>query len=143
MQLRMISLRRQVGLASVLLALVPLLILLPSRQAAAAHGDCTLSISGPFFYAGMVAPFIEVTCDSIKQSIRIDAALDRDGSEVATASRTCRKARSCWIGLARDGIFAQDIPGDQLWCGHGSAFIHTTGPGHSLPEATSCESDTF
>ncbi|HEV8420419.1 MAG TPA: hypothetical protein VGR13_03580 [Actinomycetota bacterium] len=143
MELRMVSLRRQVGLASVLLVLVPLLLLLPSRQASAAHSDCTLSVSGPFFYAGMVFPVIEVKCNSVKQSIRIDASLDRDGFQVATSSRTCRKASSCITGLASDGIFAQDIPGDQLWCGHGSAFIHTTGPGHSLPESTSCETDSF
>jgi hypothetical protein len=143
MELRVISLRRQVGLATVLLALVPLLIVLPSRQASAAHDDCTMTVSGPFFYAGMVFPVIEVKCDSVKQSIRIDASLDRDGFQVAKSSRTCRKASSCITGLARDGIFAHDIPGDQIWCGHGSAVIHSSGPGHSLPKATSCESDTF
>jgi hypothetical protein len=119
------------------------LILLPSRQASAGHDDCTLSVSGPFFYAGMVFPVVEVNCDSVKQSIRIDASLDMDGAQVATASRTCRKASSCVTGLASDGIFAQDIPGDQRWCGGGSASIHTKGPTHFLPEATSCESESF
>jgi hypothetical protein len=127
----------------VLLALGLALFLMPARQASAAHNDCTMSVSGPFFYAGMVFPVIEVKCDSVKQSIRIEAALDKDGFQVATSSRTCRKASSCVTGLARDGIFAQDIPGDQRWCGRGSASIHTKGQTHFLPEATSCESDGF
>ncbi len=143
MELPRISLRRVVGIASVLLAVGLALTLLPARQASAAHDDCTLSVSGPFLYAGLVFPVIEVRCDSVKQSIRIDAALDMDGSQVATASRTCRKASSCVTGLARDGIFAQDVPGDQRWCGRGSASIHTKGPTHFLPEASSCESESF
>jgi hypothetical protein len=138
-----VSLRRVVGLASVLLAVGSALVFLPSRPAAAAHSDCTLSVSGPFFYAGMVFPVIEVKCDSVKRSIHIDAALDMNGSQVATSSRTCRQASTCVTGLASDGIFAQDIPGDQRWCGRGSASIRTRGPTHNLPEAGSCESESF
>ena len=139
-----IFLRRIAGLACVLLAVSSALVLLPTRPAAAAHSDCTFSVSGPFFYAGMVFPVIEVNCDSVKQTIRIDAALDMNGSDVATSSRTCRRASSCVTGLASDGIFAHDIPGDQRWCGRGSASIRAKGgPTHVIPEAGSCESESF
>jgi hypothetical protein len=137
-------LRRMAGIACVLLAVSSALVILPARRAAAAHGDCRLSVSGPFFYAGMVFPVIEVTCDSVKQTIRIDAALDMDGSEVATSGRTCRRASSCVTGLASDGIFAHDIPEDQRWCGRGSASIRAKGEQtHLGPEAGSCESESF
>lgn len=142
MELSRISLR-VVALTSALLSVGVALVLLPPRQASAAHDDCTMSVSGPFFYAGMVFPVIEVECDSVKRSIRINAALAMDGSQVATASRICRKASSCVTGLASDGIFAQDIPGNQRWCGQGSASIRSRGPTHFLPEARSCETESF
>jgi hypothetical protein len=120
------------------------LIVMPPRPASAAPNDCTLSVSGPFFYAGMVSPVVEVKCESVKQTIRIDAALEMDGSQVATSSRTCRRASSCVTGLASDGIFAQDIPGDQHWCGRGAALVRTKGGSTQLlSEATSCESESF
>ncbi|HYU58767.1 MAG TPA: hypothetical protein VEO00_12060 [Actinomycetota bacterium] len=143
MELPRDSLRRLLGLATVALVVVAALVLPPSRQASAADDDCTLTVSGPFLYAGMVSPVIEVRCDSVKQSIRIDAALDSDGSQVATSSRTCRRASSCVTGLADDGIFALDVPGDQRWCGRGSAAIHDRGATYVLPEATSCETESF
>jgi hypothetical protein len=143
MDLPNISMRRVLGLSSVLMVVGLALILLPSRQASAAHEDCTMSVSGPFFYAGMVFPVIEVKCDSVKQTIRIDAALDMDGSQVAKSSRTCRRTSSCVTGLARDGIFAMDIPGDQHWCGRGSATIRSNGSTRFFPETTSCESESF
>jgi hypothetical protein len=132
-----------VGLASVVLAVGLALIALPATKASAATNDCTLTVSGPFFYAEMVFPVVEVTCDSVKRSIRIDAAMDMDGERVATSSRTCRRASSCVTGLASDGIFAMDVSGDQLWCGHGRASIHARGPVQVLPVATSCESESF
>lgn len=135
--------KRIAGLVFVPLVLSLAAVLIPSRQAAAAHSDCTLTVSGPFFYAGLVFPVIEVECDSVKRSIRIDAALDMDGTEVATSSRICRRASSCVTGLASDGIFTTDVPGDQLWCGRGSAAIRTQGPPHFLPEVGSCESEDF
>lgn len=143
MELSRISLVRVVGLASVVLVMGLALIVLPAGKASAAPVDCTLTVSGPFFYAEMVFPVVEVTCDSVKKSIRIDAALDMDGERVATSSRTCRRASSCVTGLASDGIFAIDEPGDQLWCGKGLASIRTTGPVQFLPVAGSCESESF
>jgi hypothetical protein len=143
MERPIMSMKRALGLAPVILAMALTLILVPTRQASAAHDDCTFSVSGPFFYAGMVFPVLEVKCDSVKQTIRIDAALDMDGSQVAKASRTCRKASSCVTGLARDGIFAMDIPGDQRWCGRGSASVRSNGSTRSFPETTSCESEDF
>jgi hypothetical protein len=143
MERPIISMKRTLGLAAVILAVGLTVILVPSRQASAAHDDCTFSVSGPFFYAGMVFPVLEVRCDSVKQTIRIDAALDMDGSQVAKASRTCRKVSRCVTGLARDGIFAMDIPGDQRWCGRGSASVRSNGSTRSFPETTSCESEDF
>jgi hypothetical protein len=120
----------------------------PSRQqdqvlAAAVHEDCTLTVSGPFIYVDMVFPVIEVRCDSVKQTIHIEAALDMDGSQVAQSSRTCRKTNKCVTGLASDGIFVHDVPGDQLYCGRGSAKVRTKEGSRSFPEQTSCESDSF
>lgn len=137
------SMKRVLGLASVLIAVSLALVLVPSRPAAAVHEDCTFTVSGPFIYVDMVFPVIEVTCDSVKQSIRIEAALDMDGSQVATSNRTCRRTNRCVTGLARDGIFAHDIPGDQLWCGRGSASVRSKEGSRSFPEQTSCESDSF
>jgi hypothetical protein len=102
-----------------------------------------MTVSGPFFYADMVFPVIDVTCDSVKRAIRIEAALDKDGDQVATSSRTCRNRRGCETGLASDGIFTIDEPGDQQWCGHGAAAIRTQGRAHIIPEQTSCETDSF
>jgi hypothetical protein len=143
MDVATISLKRTAALASVLAAAAVILVVLPARQASAAHGDCTMTVSGPFFYADMVFPVIEVNCESVKRAIRIDASLDRDGTEVATSSRTCRRTDHCVTGLASDGIFAMDEPGDQRWCGHGTAGIRSQGRTHVIPEATSCESESF
>jgi hypothetical protein len=102
-----------------------------------------MTVQGPFFYAGLVFPVIKVECDSVKRTIHIDAALDMDGSQVATSSRTCHRTSSCVTGLASDGIFAHDVEGDQSWCGHGSAVVRSKGQKQVLPQLTSCESDTF
>jgi hypothetical protein len=143
MERALTSPKKVLGLASVILAVGLALIVVPSRQAAAAHEDCTMSVSGPFFYAGMVFPVIEVSCDSVKQTIRLDAALDMDGSQVAKSRRTCRNVSRCVTGLARDGIFAMDIPGNQHWCGQGSASVRSKGSTRFFPEVTSCESEDF
>ena len=111
--------------------------------AAAVQEDCTLTVSGPFIYVDMVFPVIEVRCDSVKQTIRIEAALDMNGSQVAQSSRTCRRTNKCVTGLAKDGIFVHDVPGDQRWCGRGSATVRTKEGSRSFPEQTSCESDSF
>jgi hypothetical protein len=137
-----ISNKKLVGICMVLF-LASTLTLLPSGEASAAHDDCRLTISGPFFYAGTVAPFAEIQCDSVKQSIQINAALDMDGSQVVAKSRTCRRATSCWLGLARDGVFTYDVEGNQQWCGRASGVVHTTGQRHSLPQAGSCETEDF
>jgi hypothetical protein len=91
----------------------------------------------------MVFPVIEVRCDSVKQTIRIDGALDMDGSQVAQSGRTCRRTNNCVTGLAKDGIFVHDIPGDQLWCGRGSATVRSKEGSRSFTVQTSCESDSF
>jgi hypothetical protein len=101
-----------------------------------------MTVQGPFFYAGLVFPVIEVECDSVKRTIHIDAALDMDGSQVATSSRTCHRRSSCVTGLASDGIFTIDVAGDQRYCGHGSAVVRSKGQTQVLPQLTSCESDT-
>lgn len=143
MDVRTISSKRVVAVITVLLTLGLALTLLQPRPASAAADDCTMTVQGPFFYAGLVFPVIEVECDSVKRTIHIDAALDMDGSQVATSSRTCHRTSSCVTGLARDGIFVHDVEGDQSWCGHGSAVVRSKGQTQVLPQLTSCESDTF
>jgi hypothetical protein len=143
MERRAISPRTVVAFVCVLVSVGVALILIQQKPASAAPNDCTLTVSGPFFYAGMVFPVIEVECDTVKRSIRIDAALDMDGSQVATSRRICRRTNHCVTGLASDGIFAVDVEGDQSWCGHGRAVIRTQGQAQLLPKLTSCESDTF
>jgi hypothetical protein len=142
MGLSLTSIRR-IGLASAILALGLTVVLVPARPAAAAHEDCTLTVSGPFIYVDLVFPVIEVRCDSVKQTIHIEASLDMDGSQVAQSGRTCRRTNKCVTGLASDGIFIHDVPGDQLWCGRGSATVRTKGGSRSFPEQTSCESESF
>jgi hypothetical protein len=143
MELRTISPKRVVGVIAVMLTLGLTPTLFQQRPASAAANDCTMTVQGPFFYAGMVFPVIEVECDSVNRTIHIDAALDMDGSQVATSSRTCHRTSSCVTGLARDGIFAHDVEGDQRWCGHGSAVARSKGQTQVMPQLTSCESDTF
>ena len=142
MEVLTISPRRVVAVITALLTL-GLTLALQQRPASAAADDCTMTVQGPFFYAGLVFPVIEVECDSVKRTIHIDAALDMDGSQVATSSRTCHRTSSCVTGLASDGIFAHDVEGDQSWCGHGSAVVRSKGQTQVLPQLTSCESDTF
>ena len=145
MEVRTISPKRVVALITVLLTLGLTLTLLQQEpaSASAAADDCTMTVQGPFFYAGMVFPVIEVECASVKRTIHIDAALDMDGSQVATSSRTCHRRSSCVTGLASDGIFAHDVEGDQTWCGHGSAVARSKGQTQVMPQQTSCESDPF
>ena len=143
MEARTISPRRVVAVIFVLLTVGLTPTLLQQKPASAAPDDCTMTVQGPFFYAGLVFPVIEVECDSVKRTIHIDAALDMDGSQVATSSRTCHRTSSCVTGLARDGIFAHDVEGDQSWCGHGSAVARSKGQTQMLPQLTSCESDSF
>lgn len=110
---------------------------------AAVHDDCTMTVSGPFIYVDMVFPVIEVRCNSVKQTIHLEAVLNRGGSQVAQSSRTCRKTNKCVTGLASDGIFVHDIPGDQRYCGRGSATVRSKEGSRSFPAQTSCESDSF
>ncbi len=117
------------------------LTLLQQRPASAAADDCTLTVSGPFIYVDMVFPVIEVACDSVKRTIHIEAALDGDGSQVATSSRTRHRTNRCMHGLASDGIFVHDVEGDQQYCGHGSAVARSKGQTQVMPQLTSCESD--
>lgn len=138
-----LSAKRALALASILIALASIAILLPAAQAHAAHDDCRVTVRGPFFYAGLVFPVGEIECDSVKQSIHIDVTLDMDGTEAASAGRTCRKASSCILGLASDGVFTRDLPGDQLWCGSATGSINNRGPRHEVAVATSCESESF
>lgn len=142
MEVRTISKRRAVAV-TVLLILGLTLTPIPQTPAAAAADDCTLTVSGPFIYVDMVFPVVEVECDSVKRTIHIEAALDRDGSQVATSSRTCHRTSSCMTGLASDGVFVHDVEGDQQYCGHGSGVARSKGQTQRMPQQTSCESDTF
>jgi hypothetical protein len=66
-------------LASALIVILP-----PGDEASANHGDCQVSAQGPFIYADLVFPVTEIQCDTIKQSIHIEATQEMDGSVVAT-----------------------------------------------------------
>lgn len=143
MQLGINSRNRLLLLASVFLASVLIVILPQARPASAAHDDCRLTVQGPFLYADLVFPVAQIECHTAKQSIHVEATLNMDGSAVASASRTCRKTASCWLGLASDGIFAHDVPGDQRWCGLATGSINNRGSRHSLGGAASCETESF
>jgi hypothetical protein len=134
---------RPLAFAVAVLASALTVILPPGEEASAAHGDCRVTAQGPFIYADLVSPFTAIECDTVKQGIHIEATLEMDGSVVASASRTCRKTNMCWLGLASDGIFTHDVPGDQRWCGTATGSINNRGSRHSLGQAASCETDTF
>jgi hypothetical protein len=129
--------------AALLLVSVVSLVLVPISGARAAHDVCRLTVQGPFVYANMVFPVAKVECGAVRQTIHIDARLDMDGSLAAQASRTCRKVATCWLGLASDGIFAHDVPGDQQWCGSATGWVNNRGSRHSLDVAASCETESF
>ena len=136
------SIRRAVGLTAALMVLATILAVVTATPASAAQSDCALTVSGPFFYAGLVSPNVDVACGSVKKTIKVDATLSQDGVQVAVESRTCHHASRCILGLASDGIFVFDVDGNQRWCGTGSATIPGRG-GQVLPPKRSCESDTF
>ena len=73
------SLRRAVGLAQQRSWSWPRSSRSSRRPASAAQGDCTLTVSGPFFYAGLVSPNVDVACGSVKKTIKVDATLSQDG----------------------------------------------------------------
>jgi hypothetical protein len=101
--------------------------------AAAAHQDCTLSATAPSSYLGTaVITSGSVDCASTKSVLRFSIALTRDGSLVSAHERTCHKASTCW-----SYIFADDPPGDQLYCNTVLARVGS----HSLPATTRCEEE--
>jgi hypothetical protein len=131
------------ALAGAVLASALIVILPPGEEASATHGDCWVSAEGPYIYADFVFPVTKIECDTVKQGIHVEATLEMDGSVVATAGRTCRKTNACWLGLASDGIFTHDVPGDQRWCGSATGSINNRGSRHALGQAASCESEIF
>jgi hypothetical protein len=50
---------------TVLVTLGLTLTLLQPTSASATADDCTMTVQGPFFYAGLVFPVIEVECASV------------------------------------------------------------------------------
>ncbi|MGH3105297.1 MAG: hypothetical protein ACRDN6_14495 [Gaiellaceae bacterium] len=129
--------RPQALVVGVLAAVLTLAVVLRSTpgQALATHVDCTLVAEPPVSYYGIATITSgSVDCATRKNTIRFAIVLTRDGTVAASGDRTCHKASTCWSYL-----FADDPPGDQLWCTRVSARIGS----HSLGEVTRCEDTTL
>lgn len=100
-----------------------------------ASPTCRIEASAPFLYS-VVIPVSAVQCDGTARRLRIDTQLTRDGVTVASSSRSCRDASSCWLTVDAS---APDEPGDQMWCTVTSGYAGTT----YLGAATACESEDF
>lgn len=129
----------RVALLSVLVLGV-LLSLAPSAAAGppnTSSANCTITTTGPFLYAGMVFPDIEVRCDSEVNRIRVEGVLEMDGVQVDAGVRDCRKTARCTLSV---DLRAADQPGDQTWCASASATI---GGKESVGSSSSCETADF
>jgi hypothetical protein len=117
-------------------AATALVLLLPTQAAARPSADdCNLD-AHPFSYAGLVFADAVVTCKTTKGWIKVSSVLTRDGVEVAQASHRCDRRSSCETSTA----FADDPPGDQLWCVRASG---STQGGRSLGPIVRCENQAF
>jgi hypothetical protein len=106
-------------------------------NAGATGEGCVITASGPFLYHTTVFPVTAVECDTTQSRLRIVTSLTRDGVQVSSARRDCRKTSVCHLTFDAS---VEDIPGDQQYCLLTEGYV---GGNYFVGSARSCESDPF
>jgi hypothetical protein len=106
-------------------------------DAAAGHEGCVVTADGPFLYHTTVFPVTAVECDAAQGRLRIFTALTRDGVQVSSERRDCRKTSVCHLDFDAS---VEDIPGGQTYCLQTRGYVGGT---HFVGEASRCESEPF
>lgn len=108
-----------------------------SGSAGAAHEGCVITAEGPFLYHTTVFPVTSVDCETVQGRLRIFTSLTRDGVQVSSARRDCRKASVCHLDFDAS---VEDVDGDQTYCLQTGGYV---GGNHFVGAASACESESF
>jgi hypothetical protein len=127
--------RLVLALAAVLCGGASLLGLAPN--AAATGEGCSVTANGPFLYVTTVFPETAVQCSTTQSRLRIFTSLTRDGVQVSSARRDCRRTSVCHLTFDAS---VEDIPGDQQYCLQTQGYV---GGNYFVGAARSCESEPF
>jgi hypothetical protein len=106
-------------------------------NASATGEGCVIAASGPFLYHTTVFPATAVECGTMQSRLRIVTSLTRDGVQVSSARRDCRKTSVCHLTFDAS---IEDIAGDQQYCLQTEGYV---GGNYFVGSARSCESDSF
>jgi len=106
-------------------------------NAGAAGEPCVITADGPFLYHTTVFPVTAVECSTTQSRLRISTSLTRDGVQVSSARRDCRKTSVCHLTFDAS---VEDIPGDQQYCLETQGYV---GGSDFVGTARSCESEPF
>jgi hypothetical protein len=106
-------------------------------NAGAAGEACVITAQGPFLYHTTVFPVTAVECSTTQGRLRIFTSLTRDGVQVSSERRDCRKTSICHLDFDAS---VEDIPGDQQYCLHTEGYV---GGNSFVGAARSCESEPF
>jgi hypothetical protein len=108
-----------------------------ASTASATGEGCSVTAEGPFLYHTTVFPVTAVECSTTQTRSRIVTSLTRDGVQVSSARRDCRKTSVCYLTF--DASVA-DIPGDQQYCLQSQGYVAGN---YFVGAASSCESEPF
>jgi hypothetical protein len=112
--------------------------LLGLAPSAGATGEgCSVTADGPFLYITTVFPETAVRCSTTQSRLRIFTSLTRDGVQVSSARRDCRRTNVCHLTFDAS---VEDIPGDQQYCLQTQGYV---GGYYFVGAASSCESEPF
>jgi hypothetical protein len=106
-------------------------------NARAAGEACVITAAGPFLYHTTVFPVTAVECSTTQGRLRIFTSLTRDGVQVSSERRDCRKTSVCHLDFDAS---VEDIPGDQQYCLQTQGYV---GGNYFVGAASSCESEPF
>jgi hypothetical protein len=106
-------------------------------DAGAAGEACVITAQGPFLYHTTVFPVTAVECSTTQGRLRIFTSLTRDGVQVSSARRDCRRTSICHLDVDAS---VEDIFGDQQYCLQTEGYV---GGNSFVGAARSCESEPF
>jgi hypothetical protein len=105
---------------------------------AGATGEaCVITADGPFLYHTTVFPVTAVECSTTQGRLRIFTSLTRDGVQVSSERRDCRKTSVCHLDFDAS---VEDIPGDQQYCLETHGYV---GGNYFVGAVGRCESEAF